>query len=304
PKKQKASPPASPPTPAEKSQQSSKSLTKSSSTKPSSSKSSLSKSSSSKSGILEPALHQADPAPKKVDTAVSDAESMSSPRLTPNRKTAVSSEFRSSFRLVGDSRSDIQALTSESSPGQSTKSSSKSKKSHSKKTGAKAKSGRTVSDEYVISVSSESESESSSDQDSSASEGSEAHEDEESELAKLRPESQCLEDLSDDSLDAPAPATSPAADSQAVEASPKPSSKAKSASTTKTSSKSSRKGKKKASPNEKQAVMSFAIYERKHWVSPEAVKRFLSRLAARLSSIKDVGERRKFKVALERLKKV
>ncbi|OWY91797.1 hypothetical protein PHMEG_00039479 [Phytophthora megakarya] len=50
--------------------------------------------------------------------------------------------------------------------------------------------------------------------------------------------------------------------------------------------------------------MSFAIFEPKHWVSPEAVKRFLPRLAARLSTIKDAGERRKFKVALERLKKV
>ncbi|OWZ01210.1 hypothetical protein PHMEG_00027456 [Phytophthora megakarya] len=138
-------------------------------------------------------------------------------------------------------------LSSEPSPGQPAKSSSKSKKSRSKKTGAKAKSGRPVSDEYIISVSSESESESSSDQDSSASEGSEAHEDEESELAKLRPECQCLEDLSDDSLDAPASATSSAADSQAVESSPKPTSKAKSASTTKTSSKSSPKGKKKVS---------------------------------------------------------
>ncbi|OWZ03557.1 hypothetical protein PHMEG_00024693 [Phytophthora megakarya] len=49
--------------------------------------------------------------------------------------------------------------------------------------------------------------------------------------------------------------------------------------------------------NEKQAVMSFDIYERKHWVSPEAVKRFLSRMA-------DSEEHRKFKLALERLKKV
>ncbi|OWZ02706.1 hypothetical protein PHMEG_00025690 [Phytophthora megakarya] len=56
--------------------------------------------------------------------------------------------------------------------------------------------------------------------------------------------------------------------------------------------------------NEKQAVMSFAIYERKHWVSPEAVNRFLSRMAARLSTIKDTDERRKFKLALERLMKV
>ncbi|OWZ00022.1 LOW QUALITY PROTEIN: hypothetical protein PHMEG_00028877 [Phytophthora megakarya] len=55
--------------------------------------------------------------------------------------------------------------------------------------------------------------------------------------------------------------------------------------------------------SEKQAVMSFVIYKRKHWVSPEAVKRFLSRLAARLSTIKDAGARRKFKVALEPLKK-
>ncbi|OWZ02176.1 hypothetical protein PHMEG_00026306 [Phytophthora megakarya] len=40
-----------------------------------------------------------------------------------------------------------------------------------------------------------------------------------------------------------------------------------------------------------------------HWVSPEAVKRFLSRMAARLLTIKDADERRKFKLALERLKK-
>ncbi|OWY99888.1 LOW QUALITY PROTEIN: hypothetical protein PHMEG_00029034, partial [Phytophthora megakarya] len=117
----------------------------------------------------------------------------------------------------------------------SAETSSKSKKSCSKKTGAKAKSCRPASDEYVISVSAEFESESSSDQDSSASEGSEAHEDEESKLAKLRPESQY-------------PASSPAAGSQAVESSVKPTSKAKSASTTKISSKSSPKGKKKTSP--------------------------------------------------------
>ncbi|OWY91527.1 hypothetical protein PHMEG_00039860 [Phytophthora megakarya] len=54
--------------------------------------------------------------------------------------------------------------------------------------------------------------------------------------------------------------------------------------------------------NEKQAVMSFAIYEHKHWVSPEAVKCILSRLAARPSTIKDADNR--LKVALERLKKV
>ncbi|OWY99810.1 hypothetical protein PHMEG_00029128 [Phytophthora megakarya] len=242
PKKQKASPPASPPTPAEKSQsqQSSKSSTKSSSVKPSSGKSF-----SSKSDVPEPALHLADAAPKKVDTAVSEAESMSS--LTPKRKAAVSSEFRSFFRLVGGSRSAIQALTSESSPGQSTKSSP----TRSKKTRAKAKSGRSSSDESVVSVSSESESESSSDQDSSASEGSDAHEDEESELAKLRPERQCLEDLSDDSLDAPAPASTPAAGSQAVEPSPTPTPKAKSASTTKTSSKKVTSSKKKSKSSSK-----------------------------------------------------
>ncbi|OWY95231.1 hypothetical protein PHMEG_00034818 [Phytophthora megakarya] len=56
--------------------------------------------------------------------------------------------------------------------------------------------------------------------------------------------------------------------------------------------------------NEKQAVMSFAIYEPKHWVSPEAVKRFWSRITARLLTIKDADERRKFKLAFERLKKV
>ncbi|OWZ09421.1 hypothetical protein PHMEG_00017876 [Phytophthora megakarya] len=55
---------------------------------------------------------------------------------------------------------------------------------------------------------------------------------------------------------------------------------------------------------EKQAVMSFAIDEHKHWVSPGAVKRFLSRMAARLVTIKDSEENRKFKLALERLKKV
>ncbi|OWZ02312.1 hypothetical protein PHMEG_00026146, partial [Phytophthora megakarya] len=462
PKKQKASPPASPPTPTEKPQPSSKSSTKSSSSKPPSSKSP-----SSKSSVPAPAQHKAGSVPKKVDVAVSDAESMSSPRLTPKRKAAMSSEFRSSFRLAGGSRSDIKPLTSKSSPGQSTKSSSKSKKSRSKKTGVKSKSGRSSSDESVISVSSETESESSSDHDSSASEGSEAHEDEESELSKLRPKSQCLEDLPDDTLDAPAPASSSAATSQAVVSSPKPKSKAKSASTTKADSKSSPKGKKKVSPkltgkkkssansskkksksspktsrsskktksqdttdgssldttlpnwistypelvklaqrasdlltpyvapefttvsaqkywvkleqaslpppvpsdaeikcttvgiekfckfmdpdhpwrkatdlwpehaclfdttdfqpdshisqrtdypdqlcgvwrrlrgygNQEQAVMSFAIYERKHRVSPEAVKRFLSRLATRLSTIKDADERRKFKVALER----
>ncbi|OWZ05929.1 hypothetical protein PHMEG_00021891 [Phytophthora megakarya] len=50
--------------------------------------------------------------------------------------------------------------------------------------------------------------------------------------------------------------------------------------------------------------MSFAIYERKRWVSSEAVKRFLSRMAVRLLTIKDPEEHRKFKLALERLKKV
>ncbi|OWZ01038.1 hypothetical protein PHMEG_00027651 [Phytophthora megakarya] len=169
----------------------------------SSSQSSWSKPYSSKPSVPAPAQHKAGSAPKKVDVAVSDAESMSSPRVTPMRKAAMSSEFQSSFRLTEGSRSDIKSLTSESSPGQSAQSPSKSKKSHSQKTGAKARSGHSVSDEHVISVSSESESESSSDQDSSASEGSEAHEDEESELSKLRPESKCLEDLPNDTLDAP-----------------------------------------------------------------------------------------------------
>ncbi|OWZ10802.1 hypothetical protein PHMEG_00016280 [Phytophthora megakarya] len=199
PKKQKASSPASPPTPAEKFQPSSKS-------------------SSSKPSVPAPGHHKAGSAPKRVDVTVSDAESMSRSRLTPKRKAAMSSEFRSSFRLAEGSRSDIKSLTSKSSPGQSVKSSSKSKKSRSKKATAKTKSGRSSSDESVISVSSESESESSSDQDSSVSEGSEAYEDEESELSKL------------------------------LEASTKPKSKAKPASAAKADSKSSPKGKKKASP--------------------------------------------------------
>ncbi|OWZ10992.1 hypothetical protein PHMEG_00016053 [Phytophthora megakarya] len=380
----------------QKSHPSSKSSSKSSSSKPSSSKSS-----SSKSSVPAPGQHNAGSAPTKVDVTVSDAESMSSPRLTPKRKAA----------MIGPVFIQV-------------------KKSRSKKTGAKSKSGRSSSDESVISVSSEPESESSSDQDSSASEGFEADEDEESELSKLCPKSQCLEDLPDDTLD----------------------SKAKSASTTKAGSKPSPKSKKKGfaqvdweeetvrenqegdvfeeeiqvvakdfsvlqedkypklvtlaqrvsilltpyvapefttvsaqkywvklertflpSPvppdaeikcttvgieafckfmdpnhamdlwpehaclfdttdfqldshisqradyperlcgvwrrlrgygNEKQAVMSFAIYECNHRVSPEAVKRFLSRMAARLSTIKNADERHKFKVTLECLKKV
>ncbi|OWY98770.1 hypothetical protein PHMEG_00030383, partial [Phytophthora megakarya] len=209
PKKQKASPPASPPTPAEKPPPSSKSSTKLSPSKPSSNKSP-----SSKSSVPAPARHKADSAPKKLDVAVSDAESMSSPRLTPKRKAAM-----------------IFACPS-------AQSSSKSKKSRSKKTSAKAKSGRSSSDESVISVSSESESESSSDQDSSASEGSEVHEDKESELSKLRPESQYLEDLPDDTLDAPAPAALSAAGSQAgkKKVSPKSAGKKKSSAKTNKSS--------------------------------------------------------------------
>ncbi|OWZ02839.1 hypothetical protein PHMEG_00025531 [Phytophthora megakarya] len=56
--------------------------------------------------------------------------------------------------------------------------------------------------------------------------------------------------------------------------------------------------------DEKQAVMNFAIYERKHWVSPEAVKHSFSRMTARLGTIMDPEEHRKFKLALDRLKKV
>ncbi|OWZ03706.1 hypothetical protein PHMEG_00024514 [Phytophthora megakarya] len=52
----------------------------------------------------------------------------------------------------------------------------------------------------------------------------------------------------------------------------------------------------------KSAVMSFAIYKRKHWVPPEVVKCFFSRMAARLGTIKDPKERRQFKLALEHLK--
>ncbi|OWZ07606.1 hypothetical protein PHMEG_00019979 [Phytophthora megakarya] len=200
PKKPKASPFASPPTPAEKSQPS-----------------------SSKPSVPAPAHHKAGSAPKNVDVTVSDAESMSSPRLTPKRKAAMSSEIRSPFHLAGLSCSDIQSLTSKSSPGQSVKSSSKSKKSRSKKTVAKAKSGRSSSDESVISVSSD-------------------------ELSKLRPESQCLEDSLDDITDASASASSSAATSHAVEASTKPKSKANPASAAKVDSKSSPKQKKKASP--------------------------------------------------------
>ncbi|OWZ05449.1 hypothetical protein PHMEG_00022464, partial [Phytophthora megakarya] len=56
--------------------------------------------------------------------------------------------------------------------------------------------------------------------------------------------------------------------------------------------------------NEKQAVMSFAFYERKDWVSPGTVKRFLSRMTAWIGTIKDPEKHRKLKLALERLKKV
>ncbi|OWZ09687.1 hypothetical protein PHMEG_00017573, partial [Phytophthora megakarya] len=100
----------------------------------------------------------------------------------------------------------------------------------------------------MVEVSSESESESSSYQDSSTSESVEAHEDEQSELSKLRPESQCLEDSLDDILDAPAPASSSVARSHAGEASTKAKSKAKPASEAKADSKSSPKSKKKVSP--------------------------------------------------------
>ncbi|OWZ13546.1 hypothetical protein PHMEG_00013103 [Phytophthora megakarya] len=55
--------------------------------------------------------------------------------------------------------------------------------------------------------------------------------------------------------------------------------------------------------DEKSAVMSFAIYQRKHWVSREAVKRFFSRMTARLGTIKDPKQRRKFKLVLEHLRK-
>ncbi|OWZ00405.1 LOW QUALITY PROTEIN: hypothetical protein PHMEG_00028405 [Phytophthora megakarya] len=222
PEKQKASPSASPPTPAEKAQPSSKS-------------------SSSKPSVPAPAHHKAGSTPKKT------LSRCRGPRFTPKRKVAFRSEFRSSFRLAGGSRFDIKSLTSESSPGQSVKSSSsKSKKSRSKKTNTKANPGCSSSDESVVSVSSESESESSSDQGSSASEGSEAQEDEESELSKLRPKSQCLEDSLDDILDTPAPANPPVKSSQTVEASVKP--KSKVTPVAKADSKSSPKGKKKALP--------------------------------------------------------
>ncbi|OWY95721.1 hypothetical protein PHMEG_00034202 [Phytophthora megakarya] len=143
PKKQKASPPATPSIPAEKSQPSPKSP-------------------SSKTSTPAPDHHKVGSAPKKVDVTVSDAGSMSSARLTPKRKAAFSSEFRSSFRLAGGFRSDITSLTSESLAGQSVKSSSpKSTKSRSKKTNTEPKSDRSSSDESVISVSSEPESASS-----------------------------------------------------------------------------------------------------------------------------------------------
>ncbi|OWZ03121.1 hypothetical protein PHMEG_00025205 [Phytophthora megakarya] len=369
-KKHKASPPVTPSTSTEKSQPSPKS-------------------SSSKPSVPAPAHHKTGSAPKKVDVTVSDAESMSSPRLIPKRKAAMSPEFRSSFRLAGGSRSDIKSVTSESSPGQSFKSSSsKSKKSCSKKTNTKPKSGRSSSDESVISVSSESESESSSDQASSASEGSEAHEDEESKLSKLRPESQLEASMKPESKAKPAAKadskSSPKGKKKALlkstgkkknssaqakkvtaskkqfKSSPKPSrpsKKMKSQDVTDESSldanlpdwiskypelvKLAQRASDLLRPyikyttvdietfckfmapdhqwrrainlwpeparsgygNEKQAVMSFATYERKHWVSPEAVKRFLSRMASRLLTIKDSEEHRKFKLALERLKK-
>ncbi|OWZ07624.1 hypothetical protein PHMEG_00019959 [Phytophthora megakarya] len=56
--------------------------------------------------------------------------------------------------------------------------------------------------------------------------------------------------------------------------------------------------------DQKSAVESFAIYERKYWVSPEAVKRFFSRMIARLRKITDTEERLRFKLVLEHLKKV
>ncbi|OWZ06144.1 hypothetical protein PHMEG_00021646 [Phytophthora megakarya] len=97
------------------------------------------------------------------------------PRLAPKRKTAMSSEFRSSFRMAGGSRSDIESLTSESLTGKSVKTpSSKSKKSRFKKAATKATPRYLSSDESVVSVSSESN----SDPGSSTSEGSEAHGDE------------------------------------------------------------------------------------------------------------------------------
>ncbi|OWZ17153.1 hypothetical protein PHMEG_0008946 [Phytophthora megakarya] len=199
PKKQKASPPTTHPAPAKKSRPSPKS-------------------SSSKPSTPTAARGKTVSASKKIDAA---AESMSSRRLTPKRKAAMSSEFRSSFRLAGGSRSDIKSLTSESPAGQSVNPpSSDSNKTRPKKTGTNAKPGYSSSDESVVSVSSESESESSLDLDSSASEGSEAHVDEDGELSKLRPESQCLE----------------------VQL------QAKHLSTTKAAFKSSPKGKKKASP--------------------------------------------------------
>ncbi|OWZ06814.1 hypothetical protein PHMEG_00020886, partial [Phytophthora megakarya] len=48
----------------------------------------------------------------------------------------------------------------------------------------------------------------------------------------------------------------------------------------------------------------FAIYERKHWVELEAIKRFFSPMTARLGEIKNTKERLRFELGLEHLKKV
>ncbi|OWZ12913.1 hypothetical protein PHMEG_00013854 [Phytophthora megakarya] len=364
--------------------------------------------------------------PKKLDVEMSDVESMSSPRLTPKRKAAVSYEFRSPFRLAGGSRSDIKSLATETSTDKSTKTpSSKTKKSRSKKTATKPAPGYLSSDEFVISVSFSSEYESSSDSDFSAWEGSAAQEDEDNELSKLRPEPQCLEDSLDDILDTPV-SQDPSTKTFRASEKTSPKSKARYLPVAKADVKPSPKGKKKASPksaaknkssakpkkstaskkkpksspkkaisskkvksrdviddslldtdlpdwiskspklkcwvkleqsflpspvpsntevkcttisiakfsnfvaadhpwrkqcsnelttrsscvvsdagygDKKSAVMSFAIYERKHGFSPEAVKRFFSHMTARLGKIKDTKERLRFKLALEHLKK-
>ncbi|OWY99409.1 hypothetical protein PHMEG_00029588 [Phytophthora megakarya] len=341
--KQKASPRTIPPVWAKKSQASPKS-------------------SSGKPSVPAPVHNKAGPAPKKIDVAVSDTESILSSRFTPKRKGAMGSEFRPSFRLAGGSRSDIKSLTSESSNCQSVKSlSSKSTKSRSKKSGTKATSGFSSSDE---------------------SKALKLTKDEDSELSKLRPENQCLEDSLDGVLGTLAP-KNPLVKNSDDEGTASP--KAKPLPATKADSKTLLKDKMKASPksvekkrssakpkklvklvqrasdlltpyvapefttasaqkcwvkfeqaflpspvpsdaevncttvsiemvcnwrrvrgygNKKSTVMSFAIYERKHWVSPEAVKRLFSRMTARLGTIKDPKERRQFKLALENLKKV
>ncbi|OWZ04260.1 hypothetical protein PHMEG_00023864 [Phytophthora megakarya] len=50
--------------------------------------------------------------------------------------------------------------------------------------------------------------------------------------------------------------------------------------------------------------MSFAIYERKHWNLRDTVKRFFTRMTARLGKIKYTKERLRFQLALEHLRTV